>query len=371
MAGRAGLTGLLAAGVFVCALAAPAWADVERGAEAWARGDYAAAVSEWQGPAAKGDPDAQFNLAQAYRLGQGIRPDPAKAEDLYARAAAGGHLPAADNYGLLLFQQGRKAEALPYVQAAADRGDPRAQYLLGIAHFNADIVPRNWPRAYALLTLANGAGLPQAVSALAQMDRYIPLEQRQMGISLAGSIREQADAVRTRQLAAVDLGVRPVPAAIVPPAPVPAVPQIIESAEVLPSVASAQAAVAEAARVTGGESPALAGADFAGPAIVAKAPASKAKPLVVAVRTEEAKAAPSAATAGPWKLQLGAFSVDGSAEKLWTKIASRPELMGRSRLLVPAGRLTKLLAGGFVSQAEAKAACAKLTAAGQACLVTR
>jgi len=43
---------------------------------------------------------------------------------------------------LMLFQDGRREEALPYVQAASTRGDPRAQYLLGVAHFNGDLVDR-------------------------------------------------------------------------------------------------------------------------------------------------------------------------------------------------------------------------------------
>ena len=56
----------------------PRWADVKAGVEAWSRGDYAAAVHEWQGPAAAGDPDAMFNLAQAYRLGRGVPQDSAQ-----------------------------------------------------------------------------------------------------------------------------------------------------------------------------------------------------------------------------------------------------------------------------------------------------
>lgn len=81
-------------------------ADVKDGVDAWSRGDYTAAVREWKEPAAKGDPDAQFNLAQAYKLGRGVKQDTAKAESLYEQAAAQGHLQAADNYGLMLFQRG-------------------------------------------------------------------------------------------------------------------------------------------------------------------------------------------------------------------------------------------------------------------------
>ena len=132
----------MVAAVAICSLAAPALAGVKDGVDAWSRGDYAAAVTEWRGPAATGDADAQFDLAQAYRFGKGVEQDDAMAERLYAQAAAQGHWQAADLYGLLLFQSGRQQEALPYVQASAERGDPRAQYLLGIAHFNGDNVPK-------------------------------------------------------------------------------------------------------------------------------------------------------------------------------------------------------------------------------------
>jgi len=165
--GRAIVAGAVLAALFP---GATAWADVKAGVDAWSRGDYAAAVHEWQGPADAGDPDAMFNLGQAYRLGRGVPRDPAKAEQLYARAAAKGHLGAADTYGLMLFQDGRREAALPYLQDAAKRGDPRAQYLLGIASFNGDLLPQDWVKAYALVTLANQHNLPQAASALAQMD---------------------------------------------------------------------------------------------------------------------------------------------------------------------------------------------------------
>ena len=189
--------------------AQPALADVKAGVDAWSRGDYAVAVREWQGLAEAGDADALFNLAQAYRLGRGVPVDEARAETYYARAAAKGHLQAADTYGLMLFQSGRRELALPYVEDAARRGDPRSQYLLGIAYFNGDLVSKDWVKGYALLTLANSAGLPQAAPALAQMDASVPLEQRQQAAGLAEQMRAQANAARGRELAAAELAAGP------------------------------------------------------------------------------------------------------------------------------------------------------------------
>lgn len=373
--------------------AQPALADVKAGVDAWTRGDYALAIREWEGAAEAGDPDALFNLAQAYRLGRGVAADEARAETYYARAAEMGHLQAADTYGLMLFQSGRREMAIPYLQAAARRGDPRSQYLLGVAHFNGDFVEKDWVRAYALVTLANTARLPQAVSALSQMDKSIPLAQRQEAAGLAVQLRAQADAARGRELAAAELagaqvtsapvqvatatvsGSAPVTAAstgTVPnPAPSSRVPQPIEEVEVSPSVAAALAAVAEAARVTGTESPAEAGADYARHGPDRSLPAVRVSIPAPAVRPATAPVAPVASNSvGPWRVQLGAFSIAANADKLWSQVSRRPKLAGKTKLAIASGRVTRLLAGGFTTQAQAQAACAALKSGGHDCLVT-
>lgn len=384
-------------------LALPAQADVKAGVDSWAKGHYAAAVKEWQGPAAKGDADAQFNMAQAYRLGRGVPVDAKRAEDLYARAAAQGHLKAADNYGLLLFQDGRREQGMPYIQAAAGRGDPRAQYLLGISHFNGDLVPKDWVQAYALLTLANSAGLPQAKPAIKQMDDFIPLAQRQQAQSAAQQIKANADANLSTQLAAADLGTdnamvstaqvpaaSPVrPARTLPAIAAVSIPRPMETTDVTPSVAAARAAVEEAIRVTGTDSPANAGADYGRRAVATSAipvvpPARMARAVVPAATPAPSpsptptpssapttRAARTIAGSGPWKVQLGAFSVQGNANRLWNRLSDRAELSGSTKLLVPAGGLTRLQAGGFANRGAAQNACNALKRGGQACLVTR
>mgnify|MGYP001244018090 CR=1 FL=1 len=77
------------------------------------------------------------------------------------------------------------------------------------------------------------------------------------------------------------------------------------------------------------------------------------------------------ATGGPWKVQLGAFAVDGNAERLWARLSDRSELAGATRVLEPVGRVTKLLAGGYASRTDAQNACNALKRSGQECLVTR
>ncbi len=300
---------------------APAMADVKAGVDAWSAGDYNAAVNEWQLPAQNGDADALFNLAQAYRLGRGVAADISRARELYAEAAQKGHVKAADNYGLLLFQQGEQSDAMPLIRAASERGDPRAQYIMGLAHFNADYAEKDWPRAYALLTLAQSAGLPQASPALSQMDEFIPIEQRQQAQLLAREIEADSNNRRAAQLAAVDLGNRPAQpvssATNRTPTPVAATPRAVM------------------------------------PVPVANAPRSASN------------------RSGKWKVQLGAFGVRSNADKLWRKLSGSSALAGTSKVLVPAGRVTRLQAVGFASRAEAQAACATLQRQGQPCMVAK
>jgi hypothetical protein len=380
------LRGLALVGAVAFVLGAqPALADVKAGVDAWSRGDYALAVREWQGPAEAGDADAMFNLAQAYRLGRGVPADEARAETYYARAAAKGHVQAADTYGLMLFQSGRRELALPYVEDAARRGDPRSEYLLGIAYFNGDLVPKDWVKAYALLTLANSAGLPQAAPALAQMDASVPLTQRQQAAGLAEQMRAQANAARGRELATAELAAGPseMVTSSRPPIPTPSsrIPRPIPEVAVSPSISAARAAVAEAARVTGTANPAEAGADFARPNVAAPAPVAVARPEPTPASTptpaqsrqvaaRRPPPAPARTSNGPWRVQLGAFSVAGNADRLWTRLSGRAELAGRTKLKIPAGRVIKLQAGGFATQAQADAACRALKSAGQDCLVT-
>jgi TPR repeat protein len=307
--------------------AAPVLADVKAGVDAWAAGDYPRAVSEWQGPAAQGDADALFNLAQAYRLGRGVEASNERARALYEEAARRGHVKAADNYGLMLFEQGEQEKAMPLIRAAAERGDPRAQYVLSLSHFNADYAPRDWVQAYALMTLANGQGLPQAREAIAQMDSYIPQVQRQQAQSLARRIESQANVQRTAGLASTEHGTD-APAAVTP--------------------------VSAPARLAGGR-PVRGSTPVAAQAPV---PAAKAE-----------QAAPAPRTGGNWRVQLGAFGVAANAERMWSQLATNPALAGTRKTLIPSGNVTRLLATGYASEADAGRACARLEQQGQSCMV--
>ncbi len=384
---------VLGSAMVALALSSPALADVKAGVDAWERGDFAKAVAEWRDPAAKGDADAQFNLGQAYKLGRGVPMDLKQAEAWYKKAADRGHVQAADNYGLVLFQDNRRDEAMPYIRASSARGEPRAQYVLGTAMFNGDIAEKDWVRAYALMTRASAQGLPQASRSLATMDKYIPLADRTKGTQLAAQLEREAVAER-QKLAGAAAGLsmadtatgataaaKPVvTAAAAKPAPVlsrPATGSTIQTTDLPPS--RANGTVIPTLPSSPNSTAAAAGVDFAtmgtpsasAPAPAPAAPAPKpaapapkpAAPVVAAAST-----APAVAASGDWRIQLGAFSEEGRARTLWSGLERQNQtLAGLQPYLVKAGTITKLQAGPFATQAAAKQACDTVARSGQAC----
>tara|TARA_R110001606_G_scaffold307606_3_gene454576 strand:+ start:4270 stop:5307 length:1038 start_codon:yes stop_codon:yes gene_type:complete len=330
------ITPLLGLALFL--VSAPAMADVKAGVDAWGRGDFQTAINEWRGPAEKGDADAQFNLAQAYKLGRGVPLDLGQAERWYKKAADQGHLQANDNYGLVLFQNNRRSEALPYLQASSERGEPRAQYVLGTGHFNGDFVEKDWIKAYALMTRASAQQLPQATTNLAQMDRYIPIEDRRRAIELAGQMEQDEKRVRTAQTG----GLRPAQST-----------GTVQTAQLPPS----RPALPDPAPAPGPITPGVTYAPTPKP--VPAAPATTAAPV-------------SVAASGDWRVQLGAFSDEIKAKNLWTKLeASVSVLAGLQPYLVNAGGITRLQAGPFTTRAQADSMCSRVKASGNDCITKR
>ena len=332
-------------------------AAVRAGVDAWTAGKYEAAIKAWQGPAARGDADALFNLGQAYKLGRGVTKDMTKAEAMYGKAARLGHVRAADNYGILLFQTNRQQAAIPWLQSAADRGEPRAMYVLGVASYNGDYAPKDWVRAYALISRAAAASLPQAVTSLATMNETIPLAQRQMGVSLASELEQKAADARGRELAAADLGTGARPVRPAPPPMPRATP--IERVDLPPS-----------APVSGDDSDPADGQAYAAATPPVVAPPPKPTPVRVLPPKPAAPkpAAPKpAADSGPYRIQLGAFGLKSNADALWARVRGRPEIAGHARA-DQGSPVSRLLATGY-SQAGAQRACAALKTGGFACLV--
>jgi cell division septation protein DedD len=304
---------IVAAAAFMALGPLPALANVKTGVEAWQRGDFPGAVKQWRGLADRGDADAQFNMGQAYKLGRGVPADLKIAQSWYQKAAAQGHEQAQANLGLILFQAGDRKGAMPWLKKAAAAGDPRAQYVLGTTLYNGDIIGRDWPQAYALMTRAASQGLPQAASSLSQMDQYIPLPDRQKGIALARQMESGAPVAI---------------AAVTKPAP-------------------------------GAKAPRIAGA-------VAAKPAAQ-PPRVVVKEVQPTVAAPAAA-GGRWRVQLGAYGSPAAAQAQWTVLSRKiPGAAGLQPSYEKAGAFTRLRVGPIGSRAAADKVCASAKAAGQAC----
>lgn len=76
--------------------------DIDAGAVAFERGDYANAFREWGMLAAKGNSAAQYNLGQMYYQSQGVARDYKKAVHWFRQSAEQGDADAQYNLGVML-----------------------------------------------------------------------------------------------------------------------------------------------------------------------------------------------------------------------------------------------------------------------------
>lgn len=211
---------LLASFVAALGVAGPASAaTVKAGVEAWQRGDHNAATAIWRRLATKGDPDAAFNLGQAYRLGRGVPADSGQAKAWFERAAGKGHLDAMVSLGILLFDAGNRTEAMRWLMRAAERGEPRALLVAGTALFNGDGVKRDPVLAYAYVSRAAAQGLAPAKATLADLDKALTVDERRRGVAMALTAARKAESggkVAARQAPAPAKPVATAPAATAP-----------------------------------------------------------------------------------------------------------------------------------------------------------
>lgn len=111
--------------VWGLAAAGNAWAgpegDFDRGAAAHKRGDYATALKWWKPLAEQGVVNAQFNLAQMYRSGEGVAQNLATAAEWYRKAAL--------------------------------QGDKESQYHLGAMYLNGEGVKQDEAEAHKWFTM--------------------------------------------------------------------------------------------------------------------------------------------------------------------------------------------------------------------------
>jgi TPR repeat protein len=273
---------------------------------------YAATdVPALQAKAQAGDADAAFQLGEAYRSGRGVNADPETAIAWYRRATAAGHIRASEELGFALFAHGDRREAMPYIEKAAARGEARAFYLLGTAHFNGDYASRDWPLAYAQTMRAASAGLPAAQKNLDLMNRYLlPADKAK-----ADQILTTLPSVRFATPATTGPAAKPVPTQ---------------------------------------------------PTDVAAKPVKTASKAPAKAGSTPADAAPG----GSWKVQLGAFGSADRARDRWKALLAKvPALGAYDQRVVSAASVQRLQAANIAGKTDAQALCRKIAAAGGDCLV--
>lgn len=267
-----------------------------------------------QAKAQAGDTESQFQMGEAYRAGKGVGVDPETAIMWYRRAAAQGHIRASEELGFALFAHGDRREAMPYIEKAAARGEARAFYLLGTAHFNGDYATRDWPLAYAQTERAAAAGLAAAQKNLELMDHYLL----------------PADKAKADQILATLPTVRMAPSEGM-------------------TVPARRSATIEATSVA----------------------AKQAKPKAQAADKDMAGTTKrSIRTGGDWKVQLGAFGSEDRARDRWKTLRIKVAALGSyQQHVVAAGPFQRLQATNIASKADAQALCRAVVAVGGDCLV--
>lgn len=262
--------------------------------------------------------------------------------------------------GVEAWQKNDYAAAVAAWRPLVAKGDADAAFNLGQAYRLGKGVPLDLAEAQRLFERAARQGHVDAATTLG-----ILLFQNGNQIAAMRWLKKAADAGEARAMLLYGTalyngdGVRPDPItayAYVSRAAAqglaPAKATLADLDEALP-VDQRQRGVALAQAMAGAK-PTAPPAKAAGAARPAPAPASPVtiKPILPA-------------SAGQWRIQLGAFGKRASAEALFARVGAT--LAGRQAYYVAAGPVVRLQVGPFATRGEASAACARLS--GQACFV--
>ena len=113
------------------------------------------------------------------------RREPQRARSLYERAARQGYAPAQAALGILLFKDGDRAGAMPWLKQAAEAGEPRALLIFGTAMFNGDGVAPDRRTGYAMVRRAAEQGSPEARATQSEMELVMSDAERTPGAGVA------------------------------------------------------------------------------------------------------------------------------------------------------------------------------------------
>ncbi len=188
-------------------------AGFDEGLVAADKGDYQTAFKEWKPLAAQGDAVAQYNLAQMYRMGQGVPQNDTQAVAWYKKSAEQGYASAQSNLGVM-YDNGKgvaqnDTQAVAWYKKAAEQGHASAQYNLGVMYGTGRGIPQNYTQAVHWYKKAAEKGHASAQSNLGGMygtGRGIPQNYKIAYIlfNLAAS-NGGADVTQNRDIAAAEL----------------------------------------------------------------------------------------------------------------------------------------------------------------------
>jgi hypothetical protein len=104
-------------------------------------------IAEWRKSAEQGNADAQFNLGNSYRKGEGVSKNYTEAVKWYRKAAEQGHATAQGYLGVC-YDNGNgvakdEAEAVKWFRRSAEQGDADAQNNLGVCYANGKGVAKD------------------------------------------------------------------------------------------------------------------------------------------------------------------------------------------------------------------------------------
>jgi len=158
------IVGILLAAYFLAGCSSTGY---QAGRDAFDRGDYAAAVKEFQALAEQNDPQGQYAMAIMYYLGEGVPKSFEKAMELYKAAAEQGYADAQNNLGVM-YDQGEGVdvnykEAMKWYLLAAENGNGEAPNNIGVMYMIGLGIPRDYVKAHQWFTIA-GSGDMEAKS---------------------------------------------------------------------------------------------------------------------------------------------------------------------------------------------------------------
>jgi cell division septation protein DedD len=243
-----------------------------------------------------------------------------------------------------------------WIRKAADRGDPRAEFVLATAFFNGDGVEKDVPRAYALMSHASAQGLIAASTSLAEMENVVPESDRQQGMKFARELLRR-DAERASTSARRSTGAQTAGSTNqgMPRRPAPQV------ANNSPAQAGAtKSSASPTSKVT----PAKPVLPPNKPAVVASAT----PPQRTVSGTKPANTSTLFTAQGRWRVQLGAYGSLDVAKGQWATLSKKIGLLaGLSPSYEPFGAFTRLRVNSLADRPAAEKLCAAAKAAGQAC----